>query len=62
MEYHKPVLLNESIDLLSINPDGTYVDATFGGGGHSNLILEKLSLRKIKIKHINIIDELLSKF
>ena len=42
MEYHKPVLLNESIDLLSINPDGTYVDATFGGGGHSNLILEKL--------------------
>ena len=42
MEYHKPVLLNESIDLLSINPDGIYVDTTFGGGGHSNLILEKL--------------------
>jgi 16S rRNA (cytosine1402-N4)-methyltransferase len=42
MEYHKPVLLAESIDLLSINPDGIYVDTTFGGGGHSNLILKKL--------------------
>ena len=42
MEYHKPVLLNESIDLLSIDPDGIYVDTTFGGGGHSNLILKKL--------------------
>tara|TARA_B100000497_G_C7696631_1_gene426178 strand:- start:11780 stop:12685 length:906 start_codon:yes stop_codon:yes gene_type:complete len=42
MEYHKPVLLQESIDFLSINPNGVYVDATFGGGGHSNLILKKL--------------------
>ncbi|NWJ49626.1 MAG: 16S rRNA (cytosine(1402)-N(4))-methyltransferase RsmH [Bacteroidetes bacterium] len=40
--YHKPVLLNESIDGLSIKPDGTYVDVTFGGGGHSRLILSHL--------------------
>lgn len=42
MIYHKPVLLNESIELLGINPGGTYVDATFGGGGHSAGILDKL--------------------
>ncbi len=41
--YHVSVLLNESIDALQINPDGIYVDVTFGGGGHSRLILEKLS-------------------
>ncbi len=40
--YHKPVLLDESIDALGINPDGTYVDVTFGGGGHSAAILSKL--------------------
>ena len=33
-EYHTPVLLNESVDALSIKEDGIYVDATFGGGGH----------------------------
>ena len=33
--YHIPVLLQESIDGLAIRPDGTYVDVTFGGGGHS---------------------------
>ena len=38
-EYHVPVLLNESVDGLNINPDGIYVDATFGGGGHSAEIL-----------------------
>ena len=32
--YHNPVLLNECIDGLNINPDGIYVDVTFGGGGH----------------------------
>lgn len=42
MAYHQPVLATESIDALAIVPDGIYVDATFGGGGHSRLILEKL--------------------
>jgi len=40
--YHKPVLLEESIDALGIKPDGIYVDVTFGGGGHSSAILSKL--------------------
>ncbi len=43
MEYHNPVLLQESIAGLQINPDGIYVDVTFGGGGHSRAILERLS-------------------
>ena len=42
MEYHQPVLLNETVDGLKINPDGIYVDVTFGGGGHSKAILQKL--------------------
>ena len=41
--YHVPVLLHESIKALVTNPDGIYADATFGGGGHSRAILEKLS-------------------
>ncbi len=40
--YHNPVLLSECIDGLNINPDGIYVDVTFGGGGHSRAILENL--------------------
>ena len=40
--YHLPVLLNECIDGLNIKPNGIYVDVTFGGGGHSAKILEKL--------------------
>jgi len=40
--YHTSVLLHESIDYLAIQPGGSYVDATFGGGGHTRLILEKL--------------------
>lgn len=40
--YHKPVMLSESIDALQIKPEGTYVDVTFGGGGHSLKILESL--------------------
>jgi len=40
--YHIPVLLKEVIDSLKIIPDGTYVDCTFGGGGHSKAILERL--------------------
>ncbi len=42
MTYHKPVLLKESIDALMIKPEGTYVDLTFGGGGHSMVILERI--------------------
>ncbi|MDX1943574.1 MAG: 16S rRNA (cytosine(1402)-N(4))-methyltransferase RsmH [Saprospiraceae bacterium] len=42
MAYHLPVLAKESIEMLQIKPDGIYVDATFGGGGHSKLILEEL--------------------
>jgi 16S rRNA (cytosine1402-N4)-methyltransferase len=40
--YHTSVLLHESIDYLAVKPGGSYVDATFGGGGHTRLILEKL--------------------
>src|SRR3954454_22253004 len=40
--YHVPVLLNEAIEGLNIKQDGIYVDCTFGGGGHSKGILEKL--------------------
>ena len=40
--YHIPALLQESINGLAIKSDGTYVDATFGGGGHSRAILERL--------------------
>jgi 16S rRNA (cytosine1402-N4)-methyltransferase len=41
-DYHVPVLYHETLDALSIVPDGIYVDCTFGGGGHSRGILEKL--------------------
>ncbi len=42
MEYHNPVLLKETVDGLNIKEDGTYVDVTFGGGGHSREILNRL--------------------
>lgn len=41
-KYHVPVLLKASVDGLDIKPDGTYVDVTFGGGGHSREILSRL--------------------
>lgn len=41
--YHNPVLLKDSVDALVTNPDGIYVDCTFGGGGHSREILSRLS-------------------
>jgi len=39
---HRPVLLDRAIEYLSIRPDGTYLDATFGGGGHSRAIVQRL--------------------
>lgn len=42
MEYHNPVLLHQTVDGLNIKPDGVYVDVTFGGGGHSREILNRL--------------------
>ena len=47
MKYHTPALLNESIEGLNIHPDGVYVDATFGGGGHSRTILERLTTGRL---------------
>ncbi|MFT4202482.1 MAG: 16S rRNA (cytosine(1402)-N(4))-methyltransferase RsmH [Chitinophagaceae bacterium] len=41
-DYHVPVLFEETLDLLDIKPDGVYVDCTFGGGGHSRGILQRL--------------------
>ena len=42
MKYHKPVLLEQSVEGLKIKDDGIYVDVTFGGGGHSRAILNQL--------------------
>jgi 16S rRNA (cytosine1402-N4)-methyltransferase len=42
MSYHNPVLLKETVDGLNIQPSGVYVDVTFGGGGHSREILNRL--------------------
>ena len=50
---HIPVLLSETIDGLNIDSDGIYVDATLGGGGHSEKILEKLSVGKGRLVGID---------
>jgi len=47
MMYHRSVLLDETIKALTIRPEGIYVDATYGGGGHSKAILETLSGGKL---------------
>jgi len=47
MVYHIPALLKESIDGLNIQPDGIYVDVTFGGGGHSMEILKRLKTGRL---------------
>ena len=47
MVYHIPALLSESIDGLNIQPDGVYVDVTFGGGGHSMEILKRLTTGRL---------------
>jgi 16S rRNA (cytosine1402-N4)-methyltransferase len=47
MAYHIPALLRESIEGLNIRPDGTYVDVTFGGGGHSMEILRHLTTGRL---------------
>jgi len=47
MSYHDPVLLTECLEGLNIDPTGSYVDVTFGGGGHSKVILEKLTTGKL---------------
>ena len=44
MDYHNPVLLKETVDGLNINPDGIYVDVTFGGGGHSREMISRLGV------------------
>ena len=40
---HTTVLLSEAVDALDLQPDGTYIDATFGRGGHTRLMLSQLS-------------------
>jgi len=63
MEYHNPVLLHPSVDGLVTDLSGTYVDVTFGGGGHSRAILEKLDAGRLiafdqdSDSHANLIDD-----
>lgn len=47
IEYHIPVLLNQSVEGLNLKPDGIYADLTFGGGGHAEKILKNLSTGKL---------------
>lgn len=64
MNYHNPVLLQTCIDNLITNPSGTYVDVTFGGGGHSRAILNTinsegklLAFDQDEDSHANLIDD-----
>ena len=57
-EYHIPVMLGECLDYLAIKPDGTYVDCTLGGGGHSSEIAQKLSSKGLLIS-LDLDDEAL---
>ncbi|MTB51298.1 16S rRNA (cytosine(1402)-N(4))-methyltransferase RsmH [Lewinella sp. W8] len=49
MDYHIPVLAHECVDYLNLRPGGIYVDVTFGGGGHSRLILERAKNAEIRL-------------
>ncbi|MEO0685683.1 MAG: 16S rRNA (cytosine(1402)-N(4))-methyltransferase, partial [Cyanobacteria bacterium J06649_11] len=49
MEYHVPVMAHECVEQLQLRPGGIYVDVTFGGGGHSRLILEKANDDPIRL-------------
>ncbi|NJB84901.1 16S rRNA (cytosine1402-N4)-methyltransferase [Lewinella marina] len=49
MAYHVPVLAGESVGFLNLRPGGVYVDATFGGGGHSRFILEQAGSKDIRL-------------
>ena len=51
--HHVTVLLHETIDMLDVNPDGIYVDATLGGAGHSEYLLSQLS----EIGHLYAFDQ-----
>lgn len=58
--YHIPAMLKETIEGLNIKPDGTYVDVTFGGGGHSRAILGRmhaLKIDKLEIGHLYSFDQ-----
>ncbi len=46
-EYHIPVLLKPSVDLLEMKPEGLYIDATFGGGGHTREMLSRLTTGRV---------------
>lgn len=47
IDYHQPVMLQECLDGLKINPEGNYVDVTYGGGGHSKAILQRLTTGRL---------------
>ena len=50
--YHIPAMLKETIEGLTIKPNGVYVDVTFGGGGHSRAVLEALENSQITINNL----------